>query len=85
MIRTGLQPGLAAVRSKSSRWSGVIFPSPSADLDQAVQFALSMVVIHPRVNDNAGIELGETAWHETAFRTAVASLAKITSQSQRAA
>ena len=49
------------------------------------RFALSMVVIHPRVNDNAGIELGETAWHETAFRTAVASLAKITSQSQRAA
>ena len=30
-------------------------------------------------------ELGETAWHETAFRTAVASLAKITGQSQRGA
>jgi hypothetical protein len=30
-------------------------------------------------------ELGETAWHETAIRTAVASLAKITGQSQRGA
>jgi hypothetical protein len=30
-------------------------------------------------------ELGETAWHETAFRTAVASLAQITGQSQRGA
>jgi hypothetical protein len=30
-------------------------------------------------------ELGETHWHETAFRTVVASLAKITRQSQRAA
>jgi hypothetical protein len=29
--------------------------------------------------------LGETDWHETAIRTAVASLAKITGQSQRAA
>jgi hypothetical protein len=29
--------------------------------------------------------LGETDWHETAFRTAIASLAKITGQSQRAA
>jgi hypothetical protein len=28
-------------------------------------------------------ELGETDWHETAFRTVVASLAKITLQSQR--
>jgi hypothetical protein len=30
-------------------------------------------------------ELGETHWHETAFRTVVASLAKIARQSQRAA
>jgi hypothetical protein len=30
-------------------------------------------------------ELGETDWHETAFRTVVASLAKITAQSQRGA
>jgi hypothetical protein len=30
-------------------------------------------------------ELGETDWHETAFRTAVASLAEITGQSQLAA
>jgi hypothetical protein len=30
-------------------------------------------------------ELGETHWHETAFRTVVASLAEITRQSQRAA
>jgi len=29
--------------------------------------------------------LGETEWHETAFRSAVASLAKITGQSQRGA
>ena len=30
-------------------------------------------------------ELGETRWHETAFRTVTASLARITGQSQRAA
>lgn len=30
-------------------------------------------------------ELGETHWHETAFRTVTAALAKITRQSQRAA
>jgi hypothetical protein len=30
-------------------------------------------------------ELGETDWHETAFRTAVAALAKITGRSQLAA
>jgi hypothetical protein len=30
-------------------------------------------------------ELGETHWHETAFRNVVASLAEITGQSQRAA
>jgi hypothetical protein len=30
-------------------------------------------------------ELGETEWHETAFRTVAAALAKITRQSQRAA
>ena len=30
-------------------------------------------------------ELGETQWHEAAFRTVTASLAKITGQSQRAA
>lgn len=30
-------------------------------------------------------ELGETQWHETAFRTVVASLADITGQSRRAA
>jgi hypothetical protein len=30
-------------------------------------------------------ELGETNWHETAFRTVVASLADITGQSQQAA
>jgi hypothetical protein len=30
-------------------------------------------------------ELGETDWHETAFRTVVAALAKITGQLQRCA
>jgi hypothetical protein len=29
-------------------------------------------------------ELGETSWHETAFRTVVASLAEITGQSRAA-
>jgi hypothetical protein len=41
--------------------------------------------LHHHRTDHGLFKLGETDWHETAFRTVVASLAKITAQSQRGA